>query len=180
MAKTYTPEFRKMIVRLHEEEGRTCKNIAAEYGVSKASIINWCSESRENRRSKVQAETTYIPIKENLQLKQENEELRNENASLKQYGDILCRGNRLKAYQFIDQHHQEFGTRWLLRDLSECLLSLPEKLEARISYAQTEGASANLNHSHSHHSIDVSCTAIAIAKYPTCHGKCSDSLFSGT
>jgi len=115
MAKTYTPEFRKMIVRLHEEEGRTCKNIAAEYGVSKASIINWCSESRENRRSKVQAETTYIPIKENLQLKQENEELRNENASLKQYGDILCRGNRLKAYQFIDQHHQEFGTRWLLR-----------------------------------------------------------------
>ena len=37
MPQTYTPEFRKKIVRLHEEEGRTYKSITAEYGVSKAS-----------------------------------------------------------------------------------------------------------------------------------------------
>ncbi len=37
MSQNYTPEFKKKIVRLHEE-GRTYKSITAEYGVSKASI----------------------------------------------------------------------------------------------------------------------------------------------
>ena len=36
MPQSYTPEFKKKIVRLHEEEGRTYKSITAEYGVSKA------------------------------------------------------------------------------------------------------------------------------------------------
>ena len=44
MSQNYTPEFKKKIVRLHEEEGRTYKSITAEYGVSKASISKWCSE----------------------------------------------------------------------------------------------------------------------------------------
>ena len=44
MPQNYTPEFKKKIVRLHEEEGRTCKSITAEYGVSKASISKWCRE----------------------------------------------------------------------------------------------------------------------------------------
>ena len=38
MPQNYTPEFKKKIVRLHKEEGRTYKSITAEYGVSKASI----------------------------------------------------------------------------------------------------------------------------------------------
>ena len=29
MPQNYTPEFKKKIVRLHEEEGRTCKSITA-------------------------------------------------------------------------------------------------------------------------------------------------------
>ena len=44
MPQNYTPEFKKKIVRLHEEEGRTYKSITAEYGVSKASISKWCSQ----------------------------------------------------------------------------------------------------------------------------------------
>ena len=36
MPQSYTPEFKKRIVCLHEEEGRTYKSITAEYGVSKA------------------------------------------------------------------------------------------------------------------------------------------------
>ncbi len=40
MSQNYTTEFKKKIVRLHEEEGRTYKSITAEYGVSKASISN--------------------------------------------------------------------------------------------------------------------------------------------
>ncbi len=38
MPRSYEPEFKKKIVRLHEEEGRTYKFITAEYGVSKAAI----------------------------------------------------------------------------------------------------------------------------------------------
>ena len=34
--KHYESEFKKKIVRLHLEEGRTLKGLAAEYGVSKA------------------------------------------------------------------------------------------------------------------------------------------------
>lgn len=39
MPQNYTPEFKKKIVRLHEEEGRTYKSITAEYGVSKALVL---------------------------------------------------------------------------------------------------------------------------------------------
>ena len=41
MNQHYEPEFKKKIVRLHLEEGRFLKGLAAEYGVSKASISNW-------------------------------------------------------------------------------------------------------------------------------------------
>ena len=41
MSKQYESEFKKKIVRLHLEEGRTLRGFAAEYGVSKASISIW-------------------------------------------------------------------------------------------------------------------------------------------
>ena len=83
MTHKYTPEFRKKIVRLHEEEGRTYKSITAEYGVSKASICKWCSELRKECQTSEQAKADYNSMKENLRLKRENEELRKENAFLK-------------------------------------------------------------------------------------------------
>ena len=36
---------------------------------------------------------------------------------LKKSGGILCKGNRLEAYRFIDRYHDEFGMRWLLNRL---------------------------------------------------------------
>ena len=66
MPQSYTPEFKKKIVRLHEEEGRTYKSITAEYGVSKASISKWCSEfSKECQSSpeaKVNITGTFTPL----------------------------------------------------------------------------------------------------------------------
>ena len=58
MSKQYEPEFKKKIVRLHLEEGRTLKGLAAEYGAPhkvfenklhqdfKAESINqkWCTD----------------------------------------------------------------------------------------------------------------------------------------
>ena len=52
MPQNYTPEFKKKIVRLHLEEGRTYKSITAEYGVSKASISKWCREFSEECQTK--------------------------------------------------------------------------------------------------------------------------------
>ena len=54
MPQSYTPEFKKKIVRLHLEEGRTYKSITAEYSVSKASISKWCREFSEECQAKAQ------------------------------------------------------------------------------------------------------------------------------
>ena len=83
MPQSYTPEFKKKIVRLHEEEGRTYKSITAEYGVSKASISKWCSEFSKECQSSPEAKEDYDNMKEMLRLKRENEELRKENLFLK-------------------------------------------------------------------------------------------------
>ena len=56
MPRSYTPEFKKKIVRLHLAEGRTYKSITAEYGVSKASISAWCSEFSKECQAKAIAD----------------------------------------------------------------------------------------------------------------------------
>ena len=91
MPQSYTPEFKKKIVRLHEEEGRTYKSITAEYGVSKASISKWCSEFSKECQSSPEAKEDYDNMKEMLRLKRENEELRKENLFLKKAAAFLQR-----------------------------------------------------------------------------------------
>ena len=87
MPQSYTPEFKKKIVRLHIEEGRTYKSITAEYGVSKASISKWCSEfSKEcqNQANSNEGVKTELDLmKENLRLRKELEEAKKENLFLK-------------------------------------------------------------------------------------------------
>lgn len=75
----YTLEFKRKVIDLHKKYGRTYKSIADEYGVSKASISRWCSESQNN----LQLMKTHNLEKENLSLKQENIELRKKIAFLK-------------------------------------------------------------------------------------------------
>lgn len=87
MPQSYTLEFKKKIVRLHEEEGRTCKSITAEYGVSKASISKWCREFSKECQAKAM-ENPNSPselelMKENLRLKKELEEAKEETLFLK-------------------------------------------------------------------------------------------------
>lgn len=38
----------------------------------------------------------------------------------KKSGSILCEGNRLAQYQFIQKYQQTFGVRWLLRRMNIC------------------------------------------------------------
>ena len=87
MPQSYEPEFRKKIVRLHLEEGRTYKSITAEYVVSKASISKWCREFSEECRTQAQsnpeAGNELELMKENLRLRRELEEAKKENLFLK-------------------------------------------------------------------------------------------------
>lgn len=87
MPQSYTPEIKKKIVRLHEEEGRTYKSITAEYGVSKASISKWCSEFIKECQNKAldnpDAPNEKELMKENLRLRKELEEAKKENLFLK-------------------------------------------------------------------------------------------------
>ena len=87
MSQNYTPEFKKKIIRLHEEEGRTYKSITAEYGVSKASISKWCSEFSKECQTKAlenpDAPNEMELMKENLRLRKELEEAKKENLFLK-------------------------------------------------------------------------------------------------
>lgn len=79
----YETEFKKKIVRLHLEEGRTLKGLAEEYKVSKASISNWVSQFREKCQTNEEAQADYDYMKENLRLRKEVAELQKENDFLK-------------------------------------------------------------------------------------------------
>ena len=83
MNQNYEPEFKKKIVRLHLEEGRSLKGLAAEYGVSKASISIWTKQFREECQTSEEAKADYDYMKENLQLKKQLAELQKENDFLK-------------------------------------------------------------------------------------------------
>ena len=83
MRKHYESEFKRKIVRLHLEEGRTLKGLAAEYGVSKASISIWIKQFRKECQTNEEAKADYDYMKENLQLKKQLAELQKENDFLK-------------------------------------------------------------------------------------------------
>ena len=89
MSKTqhYEPEFKKKLVRLHIEEGRTLPSLSAEYGVSKSTISIWCrkfsEECQEQAQQNPDAQYELELMKENRRLRAELEEARKENLFLK-------------------------------------------------------------------------------------------------
>lgn len=91
MSKQYEPEFKKKIVRLHLEEGRTLKGLAAEYGVSKANISIWVKQFREECQTNEETKADYDYMKENLKLKRQLAELQKENDFLKKRRHSLRR-----------------------------------------------------------------------------------------
>ena len=91
MSQNYEPEFKKKIVRLHLEEGRSLKGLAEEYGVSKASISNWTKQFHEECQINEEAKSDYDFMKENLKLKKQLAELQKENDFLKKRRHSLRR-----------------------------------------------------------------------------------------
>ena len=83
MRKYFEPEFKKKIIRLHLEDGRTIRSLAAEYSISKASISNWVSQFRKECQNNEEAKADYDYMKENLNLKKQLAKLQKENDFLK-------------------------------------------------------------------------------------------------
>ena len=75
MKQHYEPEFKKKIIRLHLEEGRSFKSLAAEYGVSYASISNWTKQFRNECQTNEEANADYDYMKDNFALKKQLAEL---------------------------------------------------------------------------------------------------------
>ena len=95
MSRSYTPELKEKIIRLHLEEGRTYQSITAEYGVSKATISKWCKEFREECWKEAGKSPKKINeaewMKENLRLGKEREKGRKENLFLKKAAACFAR-----------------------------------------------------------------------------------------
>ena len=79
----YEEEFKKNVVRLHWEEGRTLKSLADEYGASKAAISKWIKTYREECQTSQDSKNEYDYMKENLKLRKQLEEMDKENRFLK-------------------------------------------------------------------------------------------------
>lgn len=76
-------ETRKKVVREHIQDGRTINSLAAEYGVSKATISNWVRAYREECQTN-DAEKSQLELMEEVRkLRQEKAELEKENLFLK-------------------------------------------------------------------------------------------------
>jgi len=85
--QNYEPEFKKKLVRLHLEEGRTLKSISDEYNVSKSSITMWCNSFSEECRKEALENPNAINelelMQENRRLRAELDEMKKENLFLK-------------------------------------------------------------------------------------------------
>ncbi len=79
----FTAETRKRVVREHIQDGGTIVSLAAEYGVSKATVSNWVRAYREECQTN-DAEKSQLELMEEVRkLRQEKSELEKENLFLK-------------------------------------------------------------------------------------------------
>ena len=78
-----TDETKKKIVKVHIQDGRTIASLAAEYGVSTASISNWVRTYREECQTNNATKSEYELMQEVHKLRQELAEAKKENDLLK-------------------------------------------------------------------------------------------------
>ena len=79
----FSDATRKKIVKQHIQDGRTLSSLAAEYGVSAASISNWVRAYREECQKNDEEMSQLELMEEVRRLRQEKAELEKENDFLK-------------------------------------------------------------------------------------------------
>ena len=83
MSTHFEAEFKKKIVRLHLENGRSLRSLSEEYNISKSGISKWVQQFRNECQTNQEAKADYDSMKENLLLKKKLAELQKENDFLK-------------------------------------------------------------------------------------------------
>ena len=89
--KNYDPEFKKMIVRLYLEEGRTIKSLNEEYDLGDGTIRKWVRLFQEECETNPELKDTKNIYEENRRLRKELEEIKKENAFLKKAAAFFAR-----------------------------------------------------------------------------------------
>lgn len=87
-----TDETKKKVVREHIQDGRTLNSLAAEYGVSHATISNWIRSYREECQINNDEKSQLELMEEVRRLRQEKEELEKENRFLKKAAAFFAKG----------------------------------------------------------------------------------------
>lgn len=83
MSTHFEAEFKKKIVRLHLEDGRSLRSLSEEYNISKSGISKWVQQFRNECQTNQEAKADFDYMKENLLLKKKLAELQKENDFLK-------------------------------------------------------------------------------------------------
>lgn len=83
MSQKYDDDFKKMIVRLYLDEGRTIKSLTEEYKIGHASISNWVNEFRKECQTNPKTKDLSDLYEENRRLRKELAEQKKENEFLK-------------------------------------------------------------------------------------------------
>ena len=82
-SRNYEPEFRKKIVRLVLEEGRTLKSVNEEYSLGEGTVRGWIRKFEEECETNPDSKDTKNIYQENLKLRKQLTEAQKENAFLK-------------------------------------------------------------------------------------------------
>lgn len=91
----YSDATRKKVVQQHIQDGRTIKSLAAEYGVSTASISNQARDYRKECQSNNEE-------KSQLELIEEVRKLRLEKAELEKENDFLIEADRRMYVKYLN------------------------------------------------------------------------------
>lgn len=86
MRQIITDETRKKVVCEHIRDGRTIASLAAEYGVSNATIANWVRSYREECQTNGSEKSQLELMEEIRKLRLEKNELEKENQFQKNSG----------------------------------------------------------------------------------------------
>jgi transposase len=81
--QTITKETKKIVVKLHIQDGRTVASLAAEYGICHATVSNWIRAYREECQTNDAAKSENELMQENRKLRQELAQAKKENDFLK-------------------------------------------------------------------------------------------------
>jgi transposase-like protein len=87
--KRYEPEFKKQMVRLVLEEGRTIASVNKEYNLGEGTVRSWIRQFEEECEKNPETSEKRELYEENRRLRKKLEEMEKENRFLKKAGHIF-------------------------------------------------------------------------------------------